>query len=205
MQTLDSIQTNRSLIESRLRHLIPAIDAPHALLFEAARYSLLSSAKRLRPLLVLSVLEDFDKPVEWGLDPACALEMVHTYSLIHDDLPCMDNDDLRRGKPTLHKIYGQGQAVLTGDYLLTHSFHVITTAPHLNPATKIELIKLLSERAGGNGMIGGQVVDLLSEGKKIDRDTLNFMYENNIPMYTFFWTKCPNTISILFPQGTKNK
>ena len=168
MQTQDSITAKRSLINVHLKKLIPPIDGPHALLFEAARYSLLLPGKRLRPLFTLSVLEDYGMPIQEGLDAACALEMIHTYSLIHDDLPCMDNDDLRRGQPTLHKVYGEGQAVLAGDFLLTRSFEIIATHP--------ELVSILAKHAGGNGLIGGQVIDLLSEGKKINWETLQLMY-----------------------------
>lgn len=168
MQTQDLITTKRSLINQRLSALVPLIEGPHMLLYEAARYSLLLPGKRLRPQLTLAVLEDYDTPIEEGLDAACALEMVHTYSLIHDDLPCMDDDDLRRGKPTLHKVYGEGQAVLAGDFLLTRAFEVVAHDP--------DLVSILASRAGGEGMIGGQVVDLLSEGEEIDWGTLTFMY-----------------------------
>lgn len=168
METQDSILQKRSLINVHLKKLIPPIDGPHSLLFEAARYSLLLPGKRLRPCLCLSVLEDYEVPIQNGLDAACALEMVHTYSLIHDDLPCMDDDDLRRGKPTLHTIYGEGQAVLTGDFLLTHAFEILAKEP--------ELVTILATQAGGHGLIGGQVVDLLHEGKAIDWEILEFMY-----------------------------
>lgn len=161
----------RSLINERLDQLIPLKGGPHALLYEAARYSLLLPGKRLRPLLLLSVLEGYHLPVEAGLDVACALEMIHTYSLIHDDLPCMDDDDLRRGKPTLHKVYGEGQAVLAGDYLLTHAFQILAQS-----GAPQEVISIIAESSGGEGMIGGQVVDLLTEGKETNWDTLLFMY-----------------------------
>ncbi|WP_420420857.1 polyprenyl synthetase family protein [Simkania sp.] len=176
MKTQDLITPHQDLIEQRLQAIIPAINSPHSLLYEAARYSLLLPAKRIRPLLLLAVLEDFDCPLEWGIDPACALEMVHTYSLIHDDLPCMDNDELRRGKPTLHKVYGEAEAVLAGDFLLTYAFDVLSQAPHLSSETKLRMIQLLSHRAGGEGMIGGQVIDILHEGKSIDLDTLQLMF-----------------------------
>jgi len=176
MKTQDLITPHLDLIELRLHEIIPAIDAPHSLLFEAARYSLLLPAKRFRPLLLLAVLDDFDCPLEWGIDPACALEMVHTYSLIHDDLPCMDDDELRRGKPTLHKVYDEAQAILTGDYLLTYAFEVLANAPHLSAEKKLSLTRLLSSRAGGDGMIGGQVIDILYEGKSIDSETLKLMF-----------------------------
>ncbi len=163
--------TLRSLIDEHLDTLIPLKKGPHSLLYEAARYSLLLPGKRLRPLFLLKVLEDYNLPVERGLDAACALEMIHTYSLIHDDLPCMDDDDLRRGKPTLHKVYGEGQAVLTGDFLLTHAFEVLAQS-----GLPVELITIIAKAAGGEGMIGGQVVDILTEGKESNWDTLLFMY-----------------------------
>lgn len=171
MALANATLTLRSLINERLEALIPLKEGPHSLLYEAARYSLLLPGKRLRPLLLLSVLQDHAIPIEAGLDAACALEMIHTYSLIHDDLPCMDNDDLRRGKPTLHKIYGEGQAVLTGDFLLTHAFQILAQS-----ALPQQVITIIAKRAGGDGMIGGQVVDLFTEGKETNWDTLLFMY-----------------------------
>ena len=114
-------------------------------------------------------------PLERAIVPACALELIHTYSLIHDDLPCMDDDDERRGKPTVHKIYGEGHAVLTGDFLLTYAFQVLSEDKHLSADQKLQLIRCLAFNAGADGMIGGQVVDLLSEHKTIDWETLKFM------------------------------
>jgi geranylgeranyl diphosphate synthase type II len=116
--------------------------------------------------------------IEEAISPACALELIHTYSLIHDDLPCMDDDDMRRGKPTVHKIYGEGHAVLTGDFLLTHAFEVLSDAPFLSSEKKIELIRLLARQAGGDGMVGGQALDLMSEGKELSWDTLNFIHHH---------------------------
>jgi len=145
-------------------------------LYESARYSLLSGGKRLRPLLCMAAGMVFDADPDTLLTPACALEMVHTYSLIHDDLPCMDDDDLRRGKPTLHKVCPEGHAVLTGDYLLTYAFQVLSEAPHLSNRQKLTLIHILAKRAGAQGMIGGQVIDLASEGDLIDFETLKFMH-----------------------------
>lgn len=149
---------------------------PHHKLFESARYSLLSHGKRLRPLLCIASGMTFGADINALLLPACALEMVHTYSLIHDDLPSMDNDDLRRGKPTLHKVYPEGHAILTGDFLLTYAFEILADAPQLNDQQKLELIRLLARSAGSEGMIGGQVVDLSSEGQMIDFETLKFMH-----------------------------
>lgn len=168
METHEPILQKRSLINERLDALVPLKNGPYALLFEAARYSLLLPGKRLRPALCLSVLEDYDVPIDIGIDAACALELVHTYSLIHDDLPCMDDDTIRRGKPTLHTVYGEGHAVLTGDFLLTRAFEIIAYSP--------SLVSILATQAGGEGLIGGQVVDLLSEGKTIDWETLECMY-----------------------------
>ncbi len=171
MALQNSTLTLRSLINERLDALISEREGPHSLLYKEARYSLLLPGKRLRPLLLLKVLEDYDLPIEKGLDAASALEMIHTYSLIHDDLPCMDNDDLRRGKPTLHKVYGEAQALLAGDFLLTYAFEVLAKS-----GLPTEVITIIAEAAGGEGMIGGQVVDILSEGKEINWDTLLFMY-----------------------------
>lgn len=176
MKTQDLTSLHLDLIEHRLHELIPTTHEPHSPLFEAARYSLLLPAKRFRPLLLLATLHDFQYPLQQGIDPACALEMVHSYSLIHDDLPCMDNDELRRGKPTLHKVYNEAQAILTGDYLLTYAFEILAKTPNLSPEKKIELIQLLATRSGGNGMIGGQVIDLLYEGKSIEPKTLKLMF-----------------------------
>lgn len=175
LETFGSI--GKSLIEKRLDQLIaekPML--PYAHLFTAARYSLLSSAKRIRPLLLFATLQSYGIEMEIGIDPACAIEMIHTYSLIHDDLPCMDNDDFRRGKPTLHKVYPESHALLTGDFLLTHAFEVICQSPSLTDNQKVALVQTLSRHAGGDGMIGGQVVDLLSENQEIDWSTLELMH-----------------------------
>lgn len=149
------------LINKELEALIPLSSPYYHSLFEGARYSLLAPGKRIRPLLTLCAVETLDKKcVERALRPACALEMVHCYSLIHDDLPCMDDDDYRRGRPTLHRAYNEGLAVLVGDYLLTHAFDTLASAPGLSAEQKVSLIASLSRAAGGDGMIGGQVMDI---------------------------------------------
>ncbi len=163
-----------SLIEQRLNELIPSASSP---LVCAARYSLLAPGKRLRPQLVLAAAEAFGAKVENALDPACALEMIHTYSLIHDDLPCMDDDDLRRGMPSLHKVYGEAIALLAGDYLLTYAFEVLSKAPQLSAEQKIALIQTLSQAGGSEGMIGGQAIDIEAEGTEIDQEMLMKMHE----------------------------
>ncbi len=167
----------KEALDQRLRELVSK--PPHALLnplFDAARYTLLSSGKRLRPLLTLITAQIYHVPLEAALTPACALELIHTYSLIHDDLPCMDNDDLRRGKPTLHKAYNEGHALLTGDFLLTYAFEVLSQAPALSAEIKLSLIATLAEYAGANGMIGGQLIDLSSQDRALDLETLILMH-----------------------------
>lgn len=162
------------LIEQRLDKLIPPRNDPLVL---AARYSLLAPGKRLRPQLVLAAAEAFGAKVEKALDPACAVEMIHTYSLIHDDLPCMDDDDLRRGVPSLHKVHGEAIALLAGDYLLTYAFEVLSKAPFLSAEQRIELVQTLAHASGSEGMIGGQAIDIAAEGTQIDQDKLIKMHK----------------------------
>ncbi len=166
------------LIEKQLDQLMPEKDVPYRTLFHAARYSLLGGGKRLRPILTLATTETLGGNVKKALIPACAVEMIHTYSLIHDDLPCMDNDDFRRGKPSLHKAFLEGHAVLTGDFLLTNAFDVLAHDAQLTAEQKITLISILSRKSGGEGMIGGQVMDLEAEGKQIDLAALRCIHRN---------------------------
>jgi geranylgeranyl diphosphate synthase, type II len=170
------MQKNLNLINNRLDKLVKSSKDYHKDLFAAARYALLSKGKRLRALLVLETIASLSKDIKKGLDVACALEMVHTYSLIHDDLPCMDNDDFRRGKPTLHKKYNEWLAILTGDYLLTYSFEIIANAKLISDKQKTDLIKVLSYYSGSSGMLAGQIVDLEYENKKISSKILEFMH-----------------------------
>lgn len=141
-------------------------------IFEAARYSVLAGGKRLRPVLVLAFCRSCGGEDEQALPFACALELIHTYSLIHDDLPCMDNDDLRRGRPTSHKVFGEATAVLTGDGLLTRAFEIMAQHKSASPQTTLQAISYLARAAGMHGMIGGQVLDMLSENQQIDIETL---------------------------------
>ena len=170
------LKTKAQLVENKLDHLVPAKETAYALLFEAARYSLLGGGKRLRPVLTIATAETFGISSESALSAACALEMIHTYSLIHDDLPCMDNDDFRRGKPSLHKAFNEGHAVLTGDYLLTYAFEVIVNDSELSAQQKVALISLLAKNSGCQGMIAGQVMDIQSEGKEIGLDLLKHIH-----------------------------
>lgn len=144
---------------------------------EAMLYSLKAGGKRIRPLLVLATVQAFGKDVVTAYDAATAIEWVHTYSLIHDDLPAIDNDDLRRGKPTNHKVFGESTAILAGDALLTHSFDVLSSSAVLESDKKIILIQRLAECAGSRGMIGGQLEDIQSENKKVALDVLQSIHE----------------------------
>lgn len=149
---------------------------PKGSLKDAVSYALLAGGKRLRPLLMLSLIESYGIDSTPFESVSISLEMLHTYSLIHDDLPAMDNDTLRRGKPTLHIAFDEGLAILAGDTLLTDSFYVIASHPVLTSIQKQKLIEILSQKTGSHGMILGQVLDLASEGKEISLDVLNQMY-----------------------------
>lgn len=144
-------------------------------LIDSVRYSIFSEGKRIRPYLTLEFNRLCGGDDKFAVPYACAIEMIHTYSLIHDDLPCMDNDDLRRGKPTNHIIYGEATAILAGDALLTYAFEVITGNQYTSDKSKLRAIKLLSECGGINGMIGGQQLDLIGEKVKYDFETLKAM------------------------------
>lgn len=158
------LEETKQLVNEHLQTLIEQLDAPK-ILMEAMEYSLSAGGKRIRPILLLATLDAFEEKKEKGLNVACAIEMLHTYSLIHDDLPAMDNDDLRRGKPTNHKVFGEANAILAGDALLTYSFEVISAMNEhdVTPEMKIELIKRFAQATGPEGMVGGQVEDLINE------------------------------------------
>lgn len=150
-------------------------EAQYVSIFKAVRYSALSGGKRLRPALVLEFCRVCGGELEKAVPFAAALEMIHTYSLIHDDLPCMDDDDLRRGKPTCHKVFGEATAVLAGDALLNRAFEVILDRKHtegLSAETVLQAAGCLSRASGMDGMIGGQVLDIESEGRQIPMETL---------------------------------
>ena len=166
---MSSLEHHKKRIDETLTSLIPEYSPFFASLYEGGRYALLAPGKRIRPLLTLCTAELLcQHSLESAYIPACALEMVHTYSLIHDDLPCMDNDDMRRGRPTLHRVYTEGHAVLMGDYLLTYAFEALAKAPVLTAEQKIALTLTLATAAGGEGMIGGQVMDI-EQSPQIDQ------------------------------------
>ncbi|MBQ8682228.1 MAG: polyprenyl synthetase family protein [Selenomonadales bacterium] len=145
-------------------------------IFDSMRYSLFAGGKRLRPILLLAAADAVGAQGDKFLKVACALEMIHTYSLIHDDLPAMDNDDYRRGKLTNHKVYGEGIAVLAGDALLTYAFETMLAQEGVEPKTLLGVVREIASAAGPNGMVGGQVIDLESEGKAVSYDTLQQMH-----------------------------
>lgn len=164
-------------VEERMMEIVSGLDTPENLK-SAMGYSLEAGGKRLRPLLVLAVLRAFGKDPLIGLDTACAIEMIHTYSLIHDDLPSMDDDDLRRGKPTNHKVFGEATAILAGDGLLTLAFGVIANQEQarLNPSVALELVAELSKAAGAEGMVGGQVADMEGEQRDLALSELEYIH-----------------------------
>ncbi len=164
------------------QHLLPALEVAGVpdKLRESMSYSLMAGGKRLRPVLVLAALEALGQPSERGIPYAVALEMIHTYSLIHDDLPAMDDDDLRRGKPTNHKVFGEATAILAGDALLTRAFGLIAEAyrdhPQVKPETVVRLIATLAQSAGAAGMVGGQMDDIEGEGQALSLEALESIH-----------------------------
>ncbi|MBU5214292.1 polyprenyl synthetase family protein [Heyndrickxia oleronia] len=164
-------------LENQLSAYISNLNAP-MIIKEAMDYSLQAGGKRIRPSLVFATIRSFGQNEMEGMSVACALEMIHTYSLIHDDLPAMDNDDLRRGKPTNHKVFGEAYSILAGDGLLTYSFQVIAQDPKLSNDKKVKLMELLAISAGPEGMVGGQVADMLGENKSLTIDELEYIHKN---------------------------
>ena len=158
------IEKNVKDIENMLADLLSQIQAPKRLR-ESMAYSVQAGGKRIRPLLILATLEDLGTTSKDALTVACAVELIHTYSLIHDDLPSMDNDDFRRGKPTNHKVYGDAMAILAGDAMQTMAFEILTNLEETRPEVALKLIQLLTVASGAEGMVAGQVLDI--EGEKM--------------------------------------
>ena len=172
------LRTRQGEIDRALNRYLPKANTKPATLHKAMRYSLFAGGKRLRPILCLAAAEACRGNIGNALPLACALECIHTYSLVHDDLPSMDNDDFRRGRPTCHKVFGEAIAVLAGDALLTIAFEIVSKA---KPAPRYDMSTLLSETAvaaGSQKLIAGQVADLEAEGMKVKRDQLQFIHEN---------------------------
>ena len=169
---IDALEKNAEIVNCELEKIYPEDTGIASVIYEAERYSLLAGGKRVRAALVLESCKMLGGKTEAALPFASAVEMVHTYSLIHDDLPCMDNDDLRRGKPTNHKVYGEAIATLAGDGLLTDAFSVCAMNPHVTGDCAAASVAILSGAAGSYGMIKGQVIDLIGETKTLTEKEL---------------------------------
>ena len=172
------LASRQKLIDRALDRYLPKEKTKPATIHKAMRYSLFAGGKRLRPILCLAAAEACGGKIDRAMPLACAMECIHTYSLVHDDLPSMDNDDFRRGRPTCHKVFGDGIAVLTGDALLTIAFEIVSRA---KPTTRYKASTLLKEvavAAGSEKLIAGQVADLEAEGKKTTRDELLYIHQN---------------------------
>lgn len=173
------MKTHKEMMDAELIRRINRLGSPKVLK-DAMIYSLQAGGKRIRPLLVFAVLADFGKRTSIGLEAASALEMIHTYSLIHDDLPSMDNDDVRRGKPTNHIVFGEANAILAGDALLTLSFHILSNMEdeNISDRQKLEIIREISKSAGPEGMVAGQNADMAAEGTAINLQALEYIHEH---------------------------
>lgn len=170
------LEARRLMVEEALEVVLPQQDGPETRVVEAMRYSLFAGGKRLRPILCLAASEAVGGDLKAAMPAGCALEMIHTYSLIHDDLPAMDDDDLRRGKPTNHKVFGEAIAILAGDGLLTEAFVLLSDYNSLLPERAAQVIGIIAEAASYRGMVGGQVVDILSQNKRADLETVQQMH-----------------------------
>jgi len=165
----EALTVTSQAVNAELDRLLPISDGPDARVHEAMRYASLDGGKRLRPFLVMQSASLFSVSEAAAIRVACAIEMVHCYSLVHDDLPCMDDDDLRRGRPTCHRQFDEQTALLAGDSLLTKAFEVLANpATHSDPAVRCELVAELAHASGGQGMVGGQMIDLLAHTLDLD-------------------------------------
>ena len=176
-KVIERICADAELVEKALAEYFAREDEDIRTLTDSEKYSLFAGGKRIRPFLTIEFCRLFGGDVRAALPFACAVEMIHTYSLIHDDLPCMDDDDLRRGKPTNHKVFGYSTALLAGDALLTRAFGVAASNPYARPEAVLEAVKLLSECAGDFGMVGGQVIDLEGENERISIEKLTKLHK----------------------------
>ena len=166
MSFTEQFSRDKEQIEAALENVFRG-RPPHADIYDAMNYSLLAGGKRIRPILTLAACRLCGGETETALPFACAVEMIHTYSLIHDDLPCMDDDELRRGRPTNHTVYGEATAVLAGDGLLTAAFEVALTGSTIDPRRAIKALANLAYAAGAAGMVGGQALDMAGEGRAL--------------------------------------
>jgi geranylgeranyl diphosphate synthase type II len=178
MKVPDFFEADRLAVDASLERLMPSEMVPPVSIHTAMRYSVFAGGKRIRPILCLEAARIFAEEVDHAHFPACAIEFIHTYSLIHDDLPALDNDDLRRGKPTCHKKFGDAIAILAGDALLTLAFETIGKSK-VSPDLRVAMLTEISTAAGTvNGMVGGQVADIEAEGNRVSPETLEDIHRS---------------------------
>jgi len=173
------LKERRLMVDAALDHFLPGEETQPSSVHRAMRYSVLAGGKRLRPILVIAGAEVVGAAPSAVIPTACAMELIHTYSLIHDDLPAMDDDDYRRGRLTNHKVFGDAIAILAGDALLTYAFQLVAqngAVPGVNPTVVCDVVAEIAEAAGTRGMVGGQVVDIESEGKTITAEQLEYIH-----------------------------
>jgi len=179
MNIADYLAEKKLAVDECLARLLPAESEAPPTIHGAMLYSLFAGGKRVRPILVLAVGESLGGARETLLHLGAAIEMIHTYSLIHDDLPALDNDDLRRGRPTCHKVFGEAMAILAGDALMTRAYQVLAELPEVQDATRLAIIREIAYATGTvEGMIGGQVADLQAEGRPIDAEVLEYIHRS---------------------------
>ena len=179
MDFKEELKEKVKIVDEYMEKFLPPEDKYPEIIHKAMRYSVFAGGKRLRPIMVMEACRAFGGDVEKAMPFACAIEMIHTYSLIHDDLPALDNDDYRRGRLTSHKMFGENMAILAGDALLHHAFETMAEAcVKMNDIKYTKAMLAIAQGAGINGMVAGQVVDVISEGKEIDKDTLDYIHKN---------------------------
>lgn len=197
----DYLDEHKKLIESSIDSYLAELTYPEVIA-EGMKYAILNGGKRLRPILLFMTLDILGKDKTKGIASGVGIEMIHSYSLVHDDLPALDNDDFRRGKLTTHKKFGEAEGILIGDALLTHAFYILTARnSHLAPEQIVEIVKLTSSYAGINGMIGGQMMDIASEGKRINMETLKYIHSNK----TGKLIKLPVEIGCIIGEATSEE
>ena len=196
------LKEKTDFFETELKKELQKLSYPETIA-KGMEYAILNGGKRLRPCLLFATLELLNQNIEKGVKSAIALEMIHSYSLVHDDLPALDNDDYRRGKLTTHKVFGEAEGILIGDSLLTHAFYVLSqkNLKFLSSEQIVNIISKTSEYAGINGMIGGQMIDIESENKKIDLETLKYIHSHK----TGKLIKLPIEIACIIANVEKDK
>ena len=196
------LKEKTDFFETELKKELKELSYPETIA-KGMEYAILNGGKRLRPFLLFATLELLNENIEKGIKSAIALEMIHSYSLVHDDLPALDNDDYRRGKLTTHKVFGEAEGILIGDSLLTYAFYVLSqkNLELLSSEQIVNIISKTSEYAGINGMIGGQMIDIQSENRKIDLETLKYIHSHK----TGKLIKLPIEIACIIANVEKDK